>query len=82
MLAVVEAVSLFAIIRLWRKKKLSVARRIAWSFLLLIPVFGPLMYGFVSLVPAGHGEDAGDFSSGGGGGGGALHDELIFVGKL
>jgi hypothetical protein len=66
-LAVLEAVGLFMIGRLWfGKQKSSLVRRIIWSVLLLIPLFGPLMYGFISIDPSEHGEDVGDHSSGGG----------------
>ena len=67
LLAVVEAVGVFLVLRLWLKKaKASLARRIFWSALLLIPLLGPLLYGWVSLDPSAHGEDVGSHSSGGG----------------
>jgi hypothetical protein len=72
-LGILEAVGLFLILRLWCKIRLPVARKIVWSLLLLIPVLGPLMYGFVSLDPEPHGEDVGDFSAGGGGVGDSGH---------
>jgi hypothetical protein len=60
-LVVLEAVGLFMIFRLWsRGSKSSLSRRIVWSTLLLIPLIGPLLYGFVSLDPSEHGEDVGD----------------------
>jgi hypothetical protein len=60
-----ETVGVFMVIRLWFKAaKASLVRRIAWSILLLIPLLGPIMYGFISLDPSAHGEDVGSGSSG------------------
>ena len=67
LLALIELLGLFMIARLWLKKsKATLVHRIVWSFILLIPLIGPIMYGFVSLDPSAHGEDPGDHSSGGG----------------
>ena len=67
LLAAFEAVGLFMIYRLWfGKPKASLVRRIVWSIFLLIPLLGPLLYGFISIDPSEHGEDVGDHSSGGG----------------
>jgi hypothetical protein len=67
LLALLETVGIILAVRLWLKRpKLSVARRIGFSLLVLIPVLGPLTYGFVALDPSAHGEDVGDYSSGGG----------------
>jgi hypothetical protein len=60
-LVILEAVGLLMIFRLWsRGSKGSLGRRIVWSVLLLVPLVGPLMFGFVSLDPSEHGEDVGD----------------------
>jgi hypothetical protein len=68
-LALLEAVGILMAIRLWFKPaKTSAVRRIVWSVLLLVPVLGPIMYGFISLDPSEHGEDIGDHSSGFGSG--------------
>jgi hypothetical protein len=70
LLGLLEAVGVFMAIRLWFKTaKASLVRRIVWSVLLLIPLLGPIMYGFVSLDPSAHGEDVGSDSSGFGTGG-------------
>ena len=61
LLLILEAVGLFMIFRLWSKgSKKFLGRRIVWSVLLLVPLVGPLMYGFVLLDPSEHGEDVGD----------------------
>jgi hypothetical protein len=67
LLALLEAVGVFMITRLWhRAPKASLLQRIVWSVLLLIPLLGPILYGFISLDPSVHSEDVGDHSSGGG----------------
>ena len=66
LLALIELLGLFMIARLWLKSKTPLVKRILWSVILLIPLIGPMMYGFVSLDPSAHGEDPGDHSSGGG----------------
>ncbi len=65
LLAIAEALGLFLIVRLWLKKG-SLAYKIIWSLVLLVPVLGALLYVFISHDPSAHGEDVGDFSSGGG----------------
>lgn len=52
-----EAVSLFMIVRVWRRKgNASVAGRCLWSLVLVIPLLGPLCYGFIATSPEEHGE--------------------------
>ena len=66
LLSVLEALGILLIARLWfGKPKASLVRKVTCSILLLVPFFGPLAYGFISLDPSGHGEDVGDHSSGG-----------------
>jgi hypothetical protein len=68
-LAAFETIGIFMVVRLWLKKtRKSIVHKMVWSVLLLIPLLGPLMYGFVSVDPSAHGEDVGDHSSGGGAG--------------
>ncbi len=46
-LSVLELVALVVVIRLWSRHKLRLLPRIFWSIVLLVPLFGLLMYGFV-----------------------------------
>jgi uncharacterized protein with PQ loop repeat len=47
-LVVLECISIFFVIRLWRRRrKMSVWSRCFWSIILLVPLFGWLFYGFV-----------------------------------
>jgi len=55
--AVFESIGLFVIFRLWtRKRKSSLLSRCFWSIVLLIPLLGLVLYGFVANSPEGHGE--------------------------
>ena len=47
-LAISEAVALWCIIRLWREASGSTASKLGWSIALLVPVFGPILYGAFS----------------------------------
>jgi len=60
-LALLECASLVAIGRLWtRKPKASLSSCCFWSVVvLLIPLFGLLFYGFVTINPKRHGEIVG-----------------------
>jgi hypothetical protein len=52
-LGICEAAGLFFIWRLWRRHKTrSLAFRICWSLLLLIPVLGVLFYGLELNAPS------------------------------
>ena len=72
--AVLEMVALIVVARLWLRRRHHIVPRILWTFVLLIPVLGLLMYGFLSGVePQKHPDrmdsqaDADAFMGGGGG---------------
>ena len=46
-LAILEVVALIVIARLWLQRRHRIIHRILWSLLLLVPLFGLLMYGFL-----------------------------------
>jgi hypothetical protein len=50
-IALFEIVAIIAIIRLWRQKRRHWASKLFWSVLLVIPVFGLLFYGFITITP-------------------------------
>jgi len=53
--ALLECISLVLIIRLWaRKRKISPWQRWAWSIVLLVPIFGWLLYAFLAINPEAH----------------------------
>jgi len=53
--ALLECISLVLIIRLWRRRrKISPWQRCAWSIVLLIPIFGWLLYAFLAINPEAH----------------------------
>ena len=57
-LALLECISLFLIVRLWRgSRKMSVFSRCLWSVVLLIPLLGWLFYGFVTINPDKHSDE-------------------------
>jgi hypothetical protein len=63
-LCLVEAIGLFLIGRLWlRPRKMSVPARLVWSAVLLIPLFGVIIYGFLRAKPDEHPYDT-DTTSG------------------
>jgi len=72
-LAVLEVIALVVIARLWIRRRHPFVPRILWSVLLLVPLFGLLMYGFLvsdleknpDRMESGADSDA--FFSGGGG---------------
>ena len=54
-LVALECISLFFVVRLWRgKRKMGVWTRCFWSLVLLVPLFGRLLYGFVVTDPKEH----------------------------
>jgi hypothetical protein len=54
-LVVLESISVFLIVRLWRRRRrMSVLSRCFWSVVLLVPLFGWLFYGFVVTDPDEH----------------------------
>jgi hypothetical protein len=59
LLSVLEAIGLILIVRVWCKS-MPVIRKVALSAILLVPLFGPLMYLLVGLNPARHEEDVPD----------------------
>ena len=55
--AVLECIGLVLIIRLWRRKRpIPLWQRCAWSLVLLAPVLGWLIYGFLASNPETHPE--------------------------
>jgi hypothetical protein len=52
LVALCEAAGLFLIWRLWRRRNTSLAFRILWSLVLLIPAFGIVFYGLLLSDPA------------------------------
>jgi hypothetical protein len=59
-LALLETIAIIAIIRLWRDKGRHLVFKLFWTVVLLIPLFGLLIYGFATLTPeaqADHTED-------------------------
>ena len=47
LIGIFEAVALVVIVRLWIRPRHRLAPRILWSIILLVPLFGLLMYGFI-----------------------------------
>lgn len=65
LLAVFEGVGAILIFRLWRAKaRKSLVFKIVWTLFLLIPLLGPLMYGFIVINPSSHGDDPSDSTGG------------------
>jgi hypothetical protein len=63
-LGLLELVSVVLIVRLWLKRRhKNIAVRIFWSVVLLVPLFGPLFYGFICTDPDEHPYDT-DTTSG------------------
>ena len=60
LLASLEAIGLILIVRLWLTGRMSVNKRIVWSAILLLPLFGPLIFGFLRLNPSEHDYDPPD----------------------
>lgn len=46
-----EIVTLFAIIKVWRQKRTRAVAKLLWSALLAVPVFGLLFYCFLTISP-------------------------------
>jgi hypothetical protein len=46
-LSVLEVAALYTIARLWLRRRLRIVPRIFWSAVLLVPLFGLLMYVFI-----------------------------------
>ena len=44
---VLEVMALIVVARLWLRRRHRIIPRILWSLLLLVPLFGLLMYGFI-----------------------------------
>ena len=55
-LVVLEVVSVLAVAHLWSRRQIGLLAKALWTVFLLIPVLGPLFYGFVTLSPEAHGE--------------------------
>ena len=55
LLGVLELIALIAIVRLWRKRRHGrPIIRLVWSVILLVPLFGILAYGFLTVDPDEH----------------------------
>ena len=52
-----EMVSVLCALHLWTKAQGSTAKKVLWSFVVLVPVMGPLFYGAVYDAPAEQDED-------------------------
>ena len=57
LLVALECVSVCLVYRLWRRPKLATWRRLFWTIVLLVPIFGWLWYGFVAANPSAHSDD-------------------------
>lgn len=65
MAVVLELCGFVAIGHLWtRKSKKSFVGRCLWSVLLLVPILGPLLYGYLQIEPDENPESAADGASG------------------
>ena len=60
LIAILEAVGVILIVRLWVRRRMPVLRRIVWSVILLLPLLGPLFFGFTQLNPSEHGDEPPD----------------------
>jgi hypothetical protein len=57
-LLVLECISLVLIVALWRsKRRMPVWQRCVWSALLLVPLVGWILYGFIATDPEAHSDD-------------------------
>jgi O-antigen/teichoic acid export membrane protein len=54
LIAILEAVALVFIVRLWVRCSHRIVVRIVWSLILLVPLFGLLMFGLVGSEPKKH----------------------------
>ena len=67
-LALFECLSVYMVARLWRKsgKKRgpTLLSRCLWTVILLVPLFGPLLYGFIKIDPGEHPYESNDYSGG------------------
>ena len=45
LLVAIEFVSFLCLIHLWRRKDAKVRQKVLWSFIMVIPILGPLFYG-------------------------------------
>ena len=59
-LVLLELVALYLIVRLWRQKRRGWIGKLCWSIVLLVPVFGPLFYGFLTVNPDSQGDHTED----------------------
>jgi hypothetical protein len=58
--AISELVALFVIARVWRDLDRGWVSKVFWSVVLLVPVFGFLYYGFVTMNPQSQGDHTED----------------------
>lgn len=59
--AVLEVAALIVAVRLWHQKQRGKVSKLFWTFVLLIPFFGLLIYGFLTVNPdsqSNHNENA------------------------
>ena len=54
---VLELVSVLCVLHLWKKAAGSTAKKVLWSFVVLVPVMGPLFYGAIYDAPSEQDED-------------------------
>jgi hypothetical protein len=60
-LAILEAIGLIMIWRMWSKRQRSVFARCFWTVLLLVPLLGPLFYSFAGCSPEAHDESLNEY---------------------
>ncbi len=51
---VLEVLAVVAIVLLWRRRDLKKWSKVIWTLILLIPIFGLLLYCFISTNPEPH----------------------------
>lgn len=64
-LALFECLSVYMIVGIWRKRgkrRTPVWSRCLWTTVLLVPLFGPLLYGFIKVDPDEHPYESIDYS--------------------
>jgi hypothetical protein len=52
-----ELAGLVAIIHLWLRRRMRWLTKCCWTVFLLVPIFGPLFYAFLTHNPESHGEN-------------------------
>jgi len=57
LLAIAELGSVITIAHLWSQKRKNWLMKLGWTLFLLVPLFGPIFYCFVTINPEAHGEE-------------------------